>query len=121
VVGEVALEQGVEDGLLQFWICGGRSGIGTGCSRRSTAVLDMWWVKWHWNRVFDDGVLQFCPTSIITPLPHTPISLMYYTCCIELEVSSTLNKIRLYQQGNLYFSTLFVTLYESHKKQRLFL
>jgi hypothetical protein len=29
------------------------------------------------EQVFHDGVLRFCPTSIIPPMPHTPISYVY--------------------------------------------
>jgi len=45
---------------------------------------------------FHDGVLRFCPTSVIVPMPHTPISFIYYTCFIEKEVASTLNKIPVF-------------------------
>lgn len=71
---------------------------------------------------FHDEVLTFCPTSIIPPMSHTPISFVFYTCCIELEVASTLNKIPVFLNKELFiFSTMFVTLYNSHKKRRLLL
>jgi len=59
-----------------FWICGGPS-----------RALE---------QGFHHGVLRFCPTSAILPMPHTPISFIYYTCFIEIEVASTLNKIPVF-------------------------
>ena len=66
---------------------------------------------------FHDGVLRFCPTSIIPPVFHTPISFMYYTCCIDFDVLLTVHLsifilvIDQVDAQNLFYSKFISYLY----------
>ena len=50
---------------------GAESYRGVTCSMTEQFMCDLWWTKWHWERLFILLVLRFFPGSIIPSMLHT--------------------------------------------------
>jgi len=50
--------------------------------------MDLWWMKWHWDRFLE--YLVFLLVSIILPVLHTHISFICYWCCTLLAIDSAM-------------------------------
>jgi hypothetical protein len=68
------------------------------------SVWDLWWTKWHWDRLFSES-FSFFPVNIITLLLHNHSSIIWGIC--KVRIKDTAPQSYTAQTQKKYIITLY--------------
>jgi hypothetical protein len=73
------------------------------------SMWELWWTKWHWDRLFSPWVLQISPVSIISPTLHIRLHLhVARTGRTDRWSLGTFQKAMLFQKmGSVRYNSAF--------------